>query len=66
LVDAGAARFHPMLLTAAAVVVRAGVILFDPIIQGVAISLLAGEVASTLLPRMAVPVLYYISERDGK
>jgi multidrug efflux pump subunit AcrB len=66
LVDAGAARFRPMLLTAAAVVVRAGVILFDPIFQGVAISLMAGEVASTLLSRMAVPVLYYISERDGK
>jgi multidrug efflux pump subunit AcrB len=55
-----------MLLTAAAVVVRAGVILFDPIFQGVAISLMAGEVASTLLSRMAVPVLYYIGERDGK
>lgn len=62
MVDAGAVRFRPMLLTAAAVVVRAGVILFDPIIQGVAISLMAGEVASTLLSRMAVPVLYYISE----
>jgi multidrug efflux pump subunit AcrB len=61
-----AVRFRPMLLTAAAVVVRAGVILFDPIFQGVAISLMAGEVASTLLSRMAVPVLYYIGERDGK
>jgi len=62
-VDAGAVRFRPMLLTAAAVVVGAGVILFDPIFQGLAISLMAGEVASTLLSRMAVPVLYYISER---
>jgi multidrug efflux pump subunit AcrB len=57
-VDAGAVRFRPMLLTAAAVVVG----VFDPIFQGVAISLMAGEVASTLLSRMAVPVLYYISE----
>jgi multidrug efflux pump subunit AcrB len=62
-VDAGAVRFRPMLLTAAAVVVGAGVILFDPIFQGLAISLMAGEVASTLLSRMAVPVLYYLSAR---
>jgi multidrug efflux pump subunit AcrB len=62
-VDAGAVRFRPMLLTAAAVVVGAAVILFDPIFQGLALSLMAGEVASTLLSRMAVPVLYYMSER---
>ncbi|MGZ4899884.1 MAG: efflux RND transporter permease subunit [Candidatus Angelobacter sp.] len=62
-VDAGAIRFRPMLLTAAAVVVGASVILFDPIFQGLAISLMAGEVASTFLSRMAVPVLYYLSER---
>jgi multidrug efflux pump subunit AcrB len=62
-VDAGAVRFRPMLLTAAAVVVGAFVILFDPIFQGLAISLMAGEVASTLLSRMAVPVLYYMAER---
>jgi multidrug efflux pump subunit AcrB len=52
-----------MLLTAAAVVVGASVILFDPIFQGLAISLLAGEIASTLLSRMAVPVLYYMVEK---
>jgi multidrug efflux pump subunit AcrB len=62
-VDAGAVRFRPMLLTAAAVVVGASVILFDPIFQGLAISLMAGEVASTVLSRMTVPVLYYMSER---
>jgi hypothetical protein len=52
-----------MLLTAAAVVVGASVILFDPIFQGLALSLMAGEVASTVLSRMAVPVLYYMSEK---
>jgi multidrug efflux pump subunit AcrB len=62
-VDAGAVRFRPMLLTAAAVVVGASVILFDPIFQGLALSLMAGEVASTVLSRMAVPVLYYMSEK---
>lgn len=62
-VDAGAVRFRPMLLTAAAVVVGASVILFDPIFQGLALSLMAGEVASTVLCRMAVPVLYYVSQK---
>jgi multidrug efflux pump subunit AcrB len=62
-VDAGAVRFRPMLLTAAAVVVGASVILFDPIFQGLALSLMAGEVASTLLSRMTVPVLYYMVEK---
>jgi multidrug efflux pump subunit AcrB len=62
-VDAGAVRFRPMLLTAAAVVVGAFVILFDPIFQGLAISLMAGEVASTFLSRMTVPVLYYLHAR---
>ena len=65
-VDAGAVRFRPMLLTAAAVVVGASVILFDPIFQGLAISLMAGEVASTVLSRMTVPVLYYLSERGSR
>jgi len=55
--------FRPMLLTAAAVVVGAFVILFDPIFQGLAISLMAGEVASTFLSRMAVPMLYYLHAR---
>jgi multidrug efflux pump subunit AcrB len=62
-VDAGAVRFRPMALTAAAVVVGAGVILFDPIFQGLAISLMAGEVASLLLSRMTVPVIYYLIRR---
>lgn len=60
-VDAGAVRFRPMLLTAMAVVVGAGVILFDPIFQGLAISLMAGEVASLFISRMAVPVLYFMA-----
>jgi hypothetical protein len=52
-----------MLLTAAAVVVGSAVILFDPIFQGLAISLMAGEIASTFLSRLTVPILYYMSER---
>ena len=62
-IDAGAVRFRPMMLTAAAVIVGAGVILFDPIFQGLAISLMAGEIASLLLSRMTVPVLYYLLKK---
>jgi len=62
-IDAGAVRFRPMMLTAAAVVVGASVILFDPIFQGLAISLMAGEVASLLFSRMTVPVLYFLDKR---
>jgi multidrug efflux pump subunit AcrB len=60
-VDAGAVRFRPMLLTALAVVVGASVILADPIFQGLAISLMAGELASLTISRMAVPVLYFMA-----
>jgi multidrug efflux pump subunit AcrB len=55
-----------MALTAAAMIVGAAVILFDPIFQGLAISLMAGEVASLLLSRMAVPVLYYMAKRHER
>ena len=63
-VDAGAVRFRPMALTAAAVIVGSAVMLFDPIFQGLAISLMAGEVASLLLSRMTVPITYYLSHRQ--
>ncbi len=62
-IDAGAIRFRPMLLTSSAVVVGSFVILFDPIFQGLAISLMAGEVAATIFSRMVVPVLYYLDHR---
>jgi len=62
-VEAGAVRFRPMLLTAIAVVAGAFVILFDPIFQGLAISLMAGEVAATVFSRMVVPVMYYLDQR---
>jgi multidrug efflux pump subunit AcrB len=60
-IEAGAVRFRPMLLTALAVVVGAGAILRDPIFQGLALSLMFGEIASLLISRMAVPVLYYMT-----
>ena len=62
-IEAGAVRFRPMLLTALAVVVGASVILADPIFQGLAISLMFGEIASLLISRLAVPVLYFMANR---
>ena len=59
-IDAGAIRFRPMLLTAAAVVVGASVILTDPIFQGLAVSLVAGAIASTFLSWPTIPILYYL------
>jgi len=65
-IDAGAVRFRPMLLTAAAVVVGSAVILFDPIFQGLAIALMAGEVASLALSRMTVPVVYFMMKHKRR
>jgi multidrug efflux pump subunit AcrB len=65
-IDAGAIRFRPMLLTAAAVMVGASVILTDPIFQGLAVSLIAGAVASTFLSWPTIPILYYIVHSHSK
>ena len=64
--EAGVVRFRPMLLTAAAVMAGSAVMLADPIFQGLAVSLMAGEVAATLLSRLAVPVLYFLVARRGR
>ena len=60
-VEAGMVRFRPILLTALAVVIGATVILFDPIFQGLAISLMAGGLVSMLISPVAVPVLYFMA-----
>ena len=65
-IDAGAVRFRPMVLTAAAVTVGGAVILFDPIFQGLAVALIGGEIAATVLSRVAVPVLYYLVRRGDE
>ncbi|MDD3815042.1 MAG: efflux RND transporter permease subunit [Desulfocapsaceae bacterium] len=65
-VEAGAIRFRPMLLTALAVVVGASVILADPIFQGLAISLMFGEIAALLISDLAVPVLYFMLKNKKK
>jgi multidrug efflux pump subunit AcrB len=66
IIGAGVIRFRPMLLTAAAVVVGSAVMLLDPIFQGLAISLIFGEVAATLISRFAVPLLYFWFGREGR
>ncbi len=59
LIKAGAVRFRPIVLTAAAVVVGSFVMIFDPIFQGLAIAMMFGAVAATGLTLIAVPLLYY-------
>ena len=58
-IEAGAVRFRPIVLTAAAVVVGSFVILFDPIFQGLAIAMMFGAVGATGLTLIAVPLLYF-------
>lgn len=63
IIEAGAVRTTPILLTTGAVVIGASIILFDPIFQGLAISLVAGAIVSTLLTLVVVPLIYYITEK---
>ena len=63
IVEAGAVRTRPIVITAAAVVIGAIVILFDPIFQGLAIALVAGSVASTILSLVVVPGIYFLMKR---
>jgi multidrug efflux pump subunit AcrB len=60
LLAAGAIRFKPILLTALAAMIGAGVILSDPIFQGLAISLLFGLASSTLLTVLVIPAIYVV------
>ncbi len=63
IIEAGAVRITPILLTTGAVVIGASIILFDPIFQGLAISLVAGAIVSTLLTLIVIPLIYYMTER---
>jgi Cation/multidrug efflux pump len=64
-VEAGVIRTRPVLLTAAALIVGAFVIIFDPIFNGLAISLIFGTIASTALSLVLIPVMYYGSKVKG-
>ena len=65
MLEAGAIRFKPILLTALAAMIGAAVILADPIFQGLAISLLFGLASSTLLTVLVIPAIY-IALRDDQ
>jgi multidrug efflux pump subunit AcrB len=62
-IEAGAVRTRPILLTAGTVVIGATVILFDPVFQGLAISLMGGAIASTALTLLIVPLIYFMIEK---
>ena len=64
-IEAGAVRTTPILLTAGTVVIGAFVILFDPIFQGLAISLMGGTIISTVLTLLVVPLVYYMIENKN-
>jgi multidrug efflux pump subunit AcrB len=59
IIEAGAVRITPILLTAGAVVVGTVIILFDPAFQGLAISLMGGTITSTFLTLLVVPLIYF-------
>ena len=64
-IEAGAVRTTPILLTAGTVVIGAFVILFDPIFQGLAISLMGGTIVSTVFTLLVVPLVYYMIEKKN-
>ncbi|MEJ2456697.1 MAG: efflux RND transporter permease subunit [Novosphingobium sp.] len=66
LLEAGMIRFKPIVLTAAAAMIGAAVILTDPIFQGLAISLLFGLASSTLLTVLVIPAIYVVLRDDGR
>jgi len=63
-IEAGAVRTRPILLTAGTVVIGAVVILFDPVFQGLAISLMGGAIASTALTLLIVPLIYFMLQKE--
>jgi len=65
-IESAAVRTRPIILTSGAVVIGSIVMLFDPIFQGLAISLIWGGVLSTILTLVVVPLVYYLSEKKGE
>jgi multidrug efflux pump subunit AcrB len=65
-IEAGAVRTRPIALTAGTVVIGAVVILFDPIFQGLAVALITGAIASTVLTLVVVPGIYFLMKRGSE
>ena len=66
LIEAGAVRFKPIFLTAAAAIIGAAFILTDPIFQGLAISLVFGLASSTALTLLVIPAIYVVLRDDER
>jgi multidrug efflux pump subunit AcrB len=58
-IEAAATRFRPIILTALAIILASFVIVLDPVWQGLAVALIFGVLASTLLSVVVVPILYW-------
>jgi multidrug efflux pump subunit AcrB len=63
LIEAGAIRLRPIVLTAAAAILGSAVIVSDPVWSGLALALIFGMLASTALTLMVIPVFYYVIEK---
>ncbi len=61
--EAGAVRFRPILLTALAIILASAIMITDPVFGGLAISLIFGTFASTALTLVVIPLLYYLWQR---
>jgi len=66
IIESAAVRTRPIILTSGAVVTGSIVMLFDPIFQGLAISMIWGGVLSTVLTLVVVPLVYYMIEKRNK
>jgi len=64
-IDAGAARFRPIMLTALAIILGSAIMITDPVFGGLAVSLIFGTFASTALTLLVIPLMYYLWERRG-
>ena len=62
-IDAGAARFRPIMLTALAIILGSAIMITDPVFGGLAVSLIFGTFASTALTLLVIPLMYYLWER---
>jgi multidrug efflux pump subunit AcrB len=61
-IDAGAARFRPIMLTALAIILGSAIMITDPVFGGLAVSLIFGTFASTALTLLVIPLMYYLWE----
>ncbi|MDD4881400.1 MAG: efflux RND transporter permease subunit [Gallionellaceae bacterium] len=62
-IEAGAVRFRPILLTALAIILGSAIMITDPVFGGLAVSLIFGTFASTLLTLVVIPLFYYLWQR---